>query len=943
MGQTIGMAGRVYGKGRAAALSKAINLENLHSSNEDYFIRLLLNSALWATRSNGDTAGDVCILRNDNEDFDNRIKEIFTNAGFSVTMSYPWWSSEHLPSNSSLYVIAPTYNAFDGVRMPDFNQEIILHAMETEGAGLLLTEWFHLLQSIPTKRSFSLTTNENDGLIKASPFAIENNFLVFTEADEIKFTSLVEDDSMSFAIPPSFSLNNVALDTPFEGHISQIGSIKEDAIIYWSTDLSSEDGPTVIQTTTTTAAPVYEDFRLKVFDVNLINACGPQKLYLTGDSSEMFSLEGNEIFLLKKVLEPQSVTLNIVAEDYFENKRFTKIIESIDVDFLFCNAPITLPVDGSYPAYSFRDNSNQMVVNTWGRFAPYGPISPYTDWSFTGRGTPEEPAIGCLGGKHKDINVIWMQINDGGEVTTKVITQLEKHYRSTTTVWYDRVKIYLVQNPADSTQGLFPYQHGLEMSNFSSYPQVTLSHSFNINNFMNYFGGENEFNYQFNVENPNAVDEDGNRVRGDAYAVVVLEKSLTRSEGEDKVCVEMLLGTTTTTPAPDEQFVVFLRLCDALLGGSIRKNGCDGEIITAIKFTAPPGDDILENVQAVYVCPPEDLGLGQITATDDSDFVTTDLIGTRVDITLNEMPIGGGFATVTICAPIAPTTTTTTTTTKPPYKLTIRFIDNIDNTRLDAYKKEWLLAAGTHYLEDAFTYTTEDCCEYRLDVAPSGNGPGSVIPPYTYFDRPTVAEIVSSTVPNIVRLASPTPGDFVHLRDISVNRGTNWSGGTRNVLTMGEINIPVEMPSFNSEVVLRLGVNNHDHNEPDLTTTPTPPTTTPEPCDDTIYIICQQVLDCVEDADGECQPSSNSYQQLVYATCCELSESEVMTIVRQHNNFSSQPESTLFDMYGSNCASSNFNFIGPCLPKDISGNCQETIHNKIIDVVSCPASENPLP
>ena len=70
-------------------------------------------------------------------------------------------------------------------------------------------------------------------------------------------------------------------------------------------------------------------------------------------SAEMFSLEGNEIFLLKRVTDPQTVTLNIVAEDYFENKRFTKIVETIDVDFSFVT-PATLPVDGTYPAYSLE-------------------------------------------------------------------------------------------------------------------------------------------------------------------------------------------------------------------------------------------------------------------------------------------------------------------------------------------------------------------------------------------------------------------------------------------------------------------------------------------------------------------------------------------------------------------------------------------------------------
>ena len=40
--------------------------------------------------------------------------------------------------------------------------------------------------------------------------------------------------------------------------------------------------------------------------------------------------------------------------------------------------------------------------------------------------TAELPAIGWLGGKHKDINVLWMQINDGGQISAKITTQLEK-------------------------------------------------------------------------------------------------------------------------------------------------------------------------------------------------------------------------------------------------------------------------------------------------------------------------------------------------------------------------------------------------------------------------------------------------------------------------------------------------------------------------------------
>ena len=43
MAQTIGVAGRQYGNGRVASMTKAINLENLSEVNTDFFVRLFLN------------------------------------------------------------------------------------------------------------------------------------------------------------------------------------------------------------------------------------------------------------------------------------------------------------------------------------------------------------------------------------------------------------------------------------------------------------------------------------------------------------------------------------------------------------------------------------------------------------------------------------------------------------------------------------------------------------------------------------------------------------------------------------------------------------------------------------------------------------------------------------------------------------------------------------
>jgi hypothetical protein len=51
----------------------------------------------------------------------------------------------------------------------------------------------------------------------------------------------------------------------------------------------------------------------------------------------------------------------------------------------------------------------------------------------------------------------------------------------------------------------------------------------------------------------------------------------------------------------------------------------------------------------------------------------------------------------------------------------------------------------------------------------------------------------------------------------------------------------------------------------------------------------------------------------------------------------------LESIYGPECPSTNFEFLAPCLPKDLDGKCQETLHNEIIDVIPCFSSFNPLP
>ena len=53
MSQTVGLAGRQYGRGRVVATSKALANENFLPQNTDFFVRFFMNACLWATRNSG--------------------------------------------------------------------------------------------------------------------------------------------------------------------------------------------------------------------------------------------------------------------------------------------------------------------------------------------------------------------------------------------------------------------------------------------------------------------------------------------------------------------------------------------------------------------------------------------------------------------------------------------------------------------------------------------------------------------------------------------------------------------------------------------------------------------------------------------------------------------------------------------------------------------------
>jgi hypothetical protein len=1007
--QTIGAAGHTYGNGRVAALSKAINLENLSDINKDSFVRMFMNVCLWATRNAKNTGRGVYIFGNNNSEFDQKMVSLFNSTGyFSATLVAPWYSDESLSFNTTgtcLYVVCPSYGAFSGNRMNDDNQFGILNDVYVNGVGLVLCEWFHLLQSIPAKRSFSFTNPtfydyqqvswllEGDGhlngLIDASPFNIPHDYLIFTDADEIKYSLQYENDSISFAVPKLFSLDSNIIDTPFNAHITQLTSIKDSADIFWLTDLTSPLPPTT--TTTTTPPPDGVKIKAKVFDLNLLNVCGPQKLYLEGQDKDKFELIGNELFLTQMLYFPTTLSIEVVAEDYFENERFNRVVEHLEINVLECNHPITLPKDGTYPAYSFRLNGGA-VQKAWGQFAPTGVIKPFTDWEFYGRGTQEHPAIACLGGKHSDNNALWMQVNEGGEYSTKITTSFEEHYTFNSYSLSDYARLFLVTNTEENES--LPQQHLEDIENWSSQPHVTeLGLDSNIDIFDNVFYGSGVYNFSFNSENPNAVDDDGNVLTKDIFLILYLKKDMIRSEYDDRVCAEIVFGQTTTTPPPEFDYGVFInnKIDEDLTIVRVFPNQPDVEV-TSFSYTAPEGDNPEDNVVTLRITLPGqfvfdtdkdiiikasdienalNLNFGQISISDftlinNSDHITISIRSftnnsITLDVTLINMPEFGGLSEILLDANFI-TTTTTTTTLPPRYPVTLIFSDLIDNASFQHYRASFYypdgrwsgyilpecisdlhctyqFPAGQAYV--TFGYYTSQGYEYRPDQEPTGDFPGSQPPInelYTFYDRPTVTQIISQTSPNMVSLPSPKPnsgGDG----NISVSRGSSGESSANS--TYGYIFIPINVPPLGGVIRLQLGYGGPtDPNHPDVTTTTTT-TAPPEPCDNSIYVICQQVLDCQEDSIGNCTPSSNSYQQLILSSCCNISQSAMLAAVVAAKNLPAG--STLADIYGSDCVPTNFELFAPCLPKQEDGSCQETIHNEVLDVILCPALDNPLP
>jgi hypothetical protein len=290
-----------------------------------------------------------------------------------------------------------------------------------------------------------------------------------------------------------------------------------------------------------------------------------------------------------------------------------------------------------------------------------------------------------------------------------------------------------------------------------------------------------------------------------------------------------------------------------------------------------------------------------------------------IDYSLNGMPSSDQSVIINISGTTA-TTTTTTTTTCPPCQLTVDIVNNLDNV--------YLLYNGIAYRKsDPNLQIVIDACSNSQVSSRSisfftENG-------YVYYspNKPTPTKVSGTTLNVESALFSQSNGHIqVGWSNIGCLVGTDYSATYRL-----------------------------DGNPVVPTTTTT--TTSPPICDGEISILCEQTLQCFEDPNDitSCIPNlSLSSQKLIAATCCNLTEDEILARVF---DFFGQAyisgQSTLEDIptLVSLCSSTVSEAFGDCAAKDTDGNCNETILTKSLtfshngqNIIFCEdPGGNPLP
>jgi hypothetical protein len=669
MANAIGLAGWEIGvaRGRVAAFTKAINSQDL---SNPAFNRLFLNSLHWSARRN---SSNIILLSSENSSFDNLVVQVLQSAGYSTIVWDRWYSFSGYPGGLGGFesmLLLPSYNPFGGTRMPDSGQLQILNEVRNGGMGLVISEWFHYLQSLPSKRSFSLTSNVLLGLHEISPIVIED-YVTYSDPDKIVFSKNIEQDSISYNLPEQFTVDAKGYAVGYDGTISQISTVKTNATIFTFTDVFARG--TTTTTTTTTIAPA-RNIKFKVADVNLIDYCGPHVVTMGGPDADYFLLENNELFLTENTGSTGIYSVTVSVDDLFNPKRFNTIQKTYNLELARCDPPISKPLDGSGPAFSYRglsvNGSNMQTL--WGQQTPYGVISPFIDFSLNGEGSPDDPIVSWLGGQHGDTNALWLQINKSGLLNwnLRVSSELNRDYAS---VW--------IVSASGAKASQHTQQYNQEYINLAKYKPLipTLSTDASFIFATSQLTGSATSVGSRTIDIP--LDD---TIK--TFLVVTYSKDEKKSINEDKIHAQFFIGTTTTTtttttsttPAPTTSttttttepppnYTYTLNFVDNITRGSISPLSLS--VVFPLNGSVFMGYVNYFSDEAGYYFATQPTVLNALAPISFSH----EPWNQRIWFYLNGMPENGGSQTIIIQGQTVPTTTTSTTTTT----TTLRPCDNL--------------------------------------------------------------------------------------------------------------------------------------------------------------------------------------------------------------------------------------------------------------------------
>lgn len=950
--------------GNVIAMTKNITVHDLvfdtTTHSQEPFARLFVNCCLWASRPRS-TSLQAWLFSTGNDFFDTTVANLLNDCNIFVQNIGPWhstWSNSNIPKNyqwindcynipsPDLYILMPSFNALGATqqndrRMDDQLQSRVYDDVVNKKSGLFISEWFHFLHSQPNRQTFYNSSNPAKSLYTLSPFILPNATpsvtdetpLAFVDTERAFFSRVIEDDTMSKVLPSSFEIiMSPAEHSPYNGEYTNVYEVQPACTIFWTCDTVQTD--VVVDRTTPPPLPEptnLSEIHMEIAKILVPKSCGPFNMYLDGPYQNYFSLENNKLFLTREPSERIQMPITVVAEDHFVPPRFEPISETHIVNFDKCDAAITLPLDGSGPAFSHRKCN--ACGNMWGSNNDDNiSIVPFTEWAFSGEGSAELPAMAYLRGQHCDTNVLWLQVNAPGTYTVIVEADTELGPNQCVNPFSkDYGYFYVIQNTINDAP-VTPEQHESLLDIFDNDLSTAYYYSSSIGNPNVPWSGKIRSVKIIDIPDPNETDGEDNRVRGDIFFALVFKKGCFTSSYSDQIKLTAYRGLKTT-PKP-EDVEVNIKVNNFLENSSLA--GFDNpvqialydEFISATKI-GKPGESLFTEDFTITAL--NGLNISNLILTHDNNDLISSLNwapqgSASVNKNIYASFVGGTFppsdeaVTINVSGTLV-TTTTTTTTTCPPCDLNLSIVNNLN----DVYFR---FDGGPAYRK------TDNDLEVAINIC-EGSQKSTNVNYYTengkiYVnpDKPIASYISGETLAVAVVRQTNTTGYIQFTWD-----GSDCETGT----------------GYDSKYEIT--------NDPSSTTTTTT-TTEPPFCDDEINIFCEQTLKCVPNPNdpSECIPDLQlSSQRLIAVTCCtSLSDTEILTRVFDFFNLTYGIDgSQLEDIpaLSSSCPSSVSSAFGDCAFQDSSGECNDTIltlpisiNNNGQTVIYCtPAAENPLP